>query len=351
MPPHRTQRVELDSPRKNRFIGRVAAGSSQAEAARQENIKPSTASDLIKKWKETGTTHNRPRSGRPPKVTDQSTRLLVRNARKNRRMPLQDLGRLHEPEISSATVRRALDDCNYHRCIAKRVPLLSHRTIKLRYTWAKACRHFTNDLWSRVIWSDECYVYLSDRHLRVYVTRRPDEVYHPDCLVPTFTQSPVRVMVWGCVMQDGKGPLVVLKYPGGKGGGMNSERYRKQVLEGPFLAYWTQVNAEKGKVWFQQDGAGSHTSKATTRWLSNHSISTFPHPPTSPDLSPIEPVWGELKKQLRAVRHHPTTHEQLIETICSIWESLTLEDINKHTFTMNDRVRALLDSKGGHTRY
>ena len=32
-------------------------------------------------------------------------------------------------------------------------------------------------------------------------------------------------------MEGRKGPLVVLEYPGGKGGGMNSKRYCEQVLE------------------------------------------------------------------------------------------------------------------------
>ena len=58
------------------------------------------------------------------------------------------------------------------------------------------------------------------------------EEYLDECLVPTFKQLPVHIMVWGCIMEGRKGPLVVLEYPGGKGGGMNSKRYCEQVLEG-----------------------------------------------------------------------------------------------------------------------
>ena len=63
------------------------------------------------------------------------------------------------------------------------------------------------------------------------MTQCPDEEFDKDCLVPTFKQSSVRVMVWGCIMKGQKGLLVVLEYPGGKGGGMNTARYREQVLE------------------------------------------------------------------------------------------------------------------------
>jgi hypothetical protein len=91
--------------------------------------------------------------------------------------------------------------------------------------WARLYHKYSLQQWARVIWSDEAYIYLGDDRGRVFVTRRPDEEYLDECLVPTFKQSPVRVMVWACIMKGRKGPLVVLEYPGGKGGGMNTRRY------------------------------------------------------------------------------------------------------------------------------
>ena len=91
--------------------------------------------------------------------------------------------------------------------------------MKRRLAWAKEFKHFTMDDWLKVMWSDECYIFLSNEHQRIYVTRRPDEEYHPDCLVPRFPQSNIRIMVWACIMHNAKGLIVVLEYPGGKGGG------------------------------------------------------------------------------------------------------------------------------------
>ena len=62
----------------------------------------------------------------------------------------------------------------------------------------------------------------------------------------------------GCIMKGRKGPLVVLEYPGGKGGGMNTDRYREQVLEGVLKDFYKQMDAERDGVIFQQDGAMSH---------------------------------------------------------------------------------------------
>jgi hypothetical protein len=97
-------------------------------------------------------------------------------------------------------------------------------------------------------------------------------------------------------MKGRKGPLVVLEYPGGKGGGMNTRRYCEQVLEGVLLDFYVEMSQACGFVWFQQDNASCHTSKSMKKWLTDHGIPLLYHPPNSPDLSPIEPVWHELKK-------------------------------------------------------
>ena len=53
-----------------------------------------------------------------------------------------------------------------------------------------------------------------------------------DCGVGlTFKQSSIWIMVWTCIMQGYKGPLVVLDYPGGRGRGMTADRYQTLVLE------------------------------------------------------------------------------------------------------------------------
>ena len=92
---------------------------------------------------------------------------------------------------------------------------------------------------------------------------------------------------------------------------MNSTRYREQVLEGVLLDFWTQQTDSDPEMRFHQDGAPSHTSKATRCWLADHDIHLFPHPPSSPDLSPIENVWHILKARIRQRDHIPSSIEEL----------------------------------------
>ena len=185
----------------------------------------------------------------------------------------------------------------------------------------------------------------------MYVTHCADEEYDKDCLIPMFKQPAVHVMVWGCIIKGRKGPLIVLEYLGGKGGGMNSACYQKQVLDGVLRDFFAEMKSEKPPLKFQQDNAPSHRSKSTMKWFKESGISLLFHPPSSPDLSPIEPVWHKLKKVLWALPHLPTTIQELHAVILSVWDMLPIVDVDKHINRMHDRVEAILAAKGGHTRF
>ncbi|KIJ98565.1 hypothetical protein K443DRAFT_65795, partial [Laccaria amethystina LaAM-08-1] len=281
------------------------------------DFKKSTAADIWKRYQQTGSTKNRPRSGRPKVVTDRLKRQIINAAKKSRRQPFQEIANNLEPQISDATIRNVLAEEGYHRRVARKVPYLTKVQKTKRVQWARLHKDYTPRNWEDVIWSDECYVYLGDDRGRVYVTRRADEEYDEDCLVPTFKQSAVRVMVLDGVLRD----------------------------------FFAEMKSEKPQLKFQQDNAPSHRSKSTMKWFKESSILLLFHPPSSPDLSPIEPVWHELKKVLRALPHLPTTIQGLRAAILSVWDTLPIEDVDKHINRMHDRVEAILAAKGGHTRF
>lgn len=91
--------------------------------------------------------------------------------------------------------------------------------------WVQQYKSFMTENWAHTIWSDKCYIYLGDSCSCIFITQCANEEFDKNCLVPTFKQSSVCVMVWDCIMEGRKGPLIVLEYPGGKGGGMNTKRY------------------------------------------------------------------------------------------------------------------------------
>lgn len=351
MAPTKTTRVQHSTPKKNQFIGAMLATGKLNQSAALVGIPSSTASDLWKRYQETGSTSNCQRSGRPRKLTTRCKRNIITVIKSNHRKPFAEIANLIPEKISGSTVRRVAEDEGYHRRLALKVVYLTKLQKAKRLRWAKKYLPFTMKEWSNIIWSDECYIYMDDKHSKIYVTRRPDEKYDENTVVPTFKQATLRVMVWGCIMKGKKGPLVVLEYPGGKGGGMNAARYISQVLSSHLLQFYRKIKRRQKSVQFQQDGAPAHTAKATTKWLQQHHIKIFPHPPSSPDVSPIEPCWHELKKIIRARGDRPSSISALISAAQTAWDELKIEDIDKYIVTMPERVRDVIHSKGGHTRF
>jgi hypothetical protein len=131
------------------------------------------------------------------------------------------------------------------------------------------------DDWAQIIWSDECYMYIGDDQGTIWVMWSADKEYDDDCVIPTFEQSSLQFMIWGCIMVDDKGSIVVLEYSGGRGRGLNAERYQDQVLERALYDYWVEKSEEKGLVLFQQNGVRSYTAKSTKAWLAQKLNSKF----------------------------------------------------------------------------
>ena len=351
MPAPRTSRHQHSSTTKNLFVGAVLGGQTIAQAALHFGLKDSTARSIMKKYYTMGTTENQPCSGRPPKLTDADKHYIIRTAQKQHQTPFSEIRNQLGLNVSDTTIRHVLSSAGYHRRVARKVPFLTKLHRHARMSWARLYKAYKRQNWSKVIWSDKAYIYIGDDRGRVFVTRRADEEYLDECLVPTFKHSPVRTMVWGCIMEGRKGPLVVLEYPGGKGGGMNSKRYCEQVLEGVLQDFHVKMKQVHGRIEFQQDNASCHTSKQTKKWFSNHDISLLYHPPNSPDLSPIEPVWHELKKIIRSRPHPPTSVDELKAAVHAAWDQLDIADIDRHVLTMPDRVAAIFNAKGGHMRF
>ena len=210
------------------------------------------------------------------------------------------------------------------------------------------------------MWTDETKIETGERPGRKQVTRNPGEEFLPENIVPTFKSGRQGIMVWACVGQGFKGPIVKVdlvpetttKTGRKRGGGLDTKTYINQVMKGPLKEALDSFKVLRGSgTLVVEDGAPCHTSKAAKATRSELGITPLTHPPSSPDLNPIEPIWLVLKNRVADIPGSSNSLTALWNAIQKAWDEITLEEIDKYTCNMEERVQAVKAAKGGHTRF
>ena len=210
------------------------------------------------------------------------------------------------------------------------------------------------------MWTDEAKFELGERPGRKRVTRKAGDAYQPENLDLTYCSGCQSLMVWAGISHGCPGPIIwLLMEPemtdekGKKrGGGVTGARYVNQVLEGPMMAWIAKMKREIGQeILIVEDGAPPHTAIVAKNARARLGIKNLMHPPNSPDLNPIEPLWLVLKNRVADVPGSGNSLDNLWAAIQKVWGELSEEDVLKHTKQMQDRVEAVRKAKGLQTNF
>ena len=128
---------------------------------------------------------------------------------------------------------------------------------------------------------------------------------------------------------------------------MDADMY-VDILDKTLLPFLAEVYPDGHR--FVHDNDPKHKSNVTTKFIKSKHINWFPTPPESPDLSPIENLWHELKEYIRR-EVKPHTKDELISGIKEFWETVTDEKCRKYIRHLQKVMPKIIELKGAATGY
>ncbi len=238
--------------------------------------------------------------------------------------------------VSAQTIHHTLQQVSLHGRRPRRKPLL-----KLAHK--KACKQFAEDNLAKsmnyrnhVLWSDESKVNLfgSDVSSMCGDTL----VRSTKKIVPCLQSSMVVVASWS-------GAAWVLLVLGSCGS------LRETWIPTCTVTFWSRRwcppfrNCAERQ--FQHNNNPKHTAKMTTALLMKLKVKVMEWPSMSPDLNPIEHMWGILKRKVE--KHHVSNIQQLRDVIMEEWKRMPTCAALVNSMPM--RIKAVLDNNGAPTKY
>uniref|UniRef100_A0A087XEF9 Transposase Tc1-like domain-containing protein n=1 Tax=Poecilia formosa TaxID=48698 RepID=A0A087XEF9_POEFO len=318
-------------------------GQSVRKIGKTLKVFPSAVAKTIKRYKETGSHEDRTRKGIPGVTSAAEDKFIRVTSLRNRRLTaaqIRDQVNATQRHISATTVKRRLES-GLHGRIAGRKPLLRKGNKQKRLVWAKEHKEWTLDQWKSVLWSDESKFVIFGSNHRVFVRCRKHERMDSTCQVPTVKHGGGGVMVWGCFAGDTVGDLFKI------GGILNQHGYHT-ILQRHAIPSGLRLVGPS--FIFQQDSDPKHTSRLCKGYLtkkeSDGVLRQMTWPPQSLDLNPIEMVWGELDRRVKA--KGPISAKHLWELLQDCWKTISGDYLLKLIKRMPRVCEAVIKAKGGY---
>jgi transposase len=177
------RKPNLTVGQRNEAVRMSVAGASLKEIADHFGRTPQGIGQLVKKYHSTGTTADKPRSGRPQILSRNQKKLIYRAARKAPKLEYSKLSEVAEVFHPDGTSLKPPSRSTLYRCL-KGKGLTNHRCkVRPKMNWGYAlkrlqfCREYRHFKWGRrtLKFSDECSVQKGAGHNTEWCFRYPWE--------------------------------------------------------------------------------------------------------------------------------------------------------------------------------
>ena len=320
-------------------------GDSNSFIAKKLGYRRETVWKVVQKFKETGSTSNRPGQGRKRSVR---TPQLVKNTReKLRRNPRRSASKLaEEAGVSQTSLRRLLknDLKTFPYKLQKRHELTPfHLNMRLKRS-REILKRIKSGTLSNLVFTDE-----KKFDVQQSVNHQNDRVWTRNGLTNsrrvTRRQNPSSVMVWAAITATGRSPFVFIP----SGVKINSQRYISDILSSHLLP-WAETHFNGAPWTLQQDSAPSHASKMTQNWIKAKIpsfLSKDEWPSRSPDLNPLDfSLWAILESKVCQTPHDSV--KSLKSKLQREWAAIPQGTVRACCEAFQSRLRAVIQNKGGH---
>ena len=314
-------------------------GKTQVEIANVMGKTQAAVSLLLKKGENFTP---KTRTGRKKKTTCKTDRRILRIASKQEyslseitKSVNNSLG--NRIKISKWTVRRRLLASKHFKYSKmKKTLMLKQEHKDKRLEWAKNHMAWTQE-WSKVIFSDEKKINLDGPDGMKYywhdLRKEPRTFFSRN-----FGGG--SLVIWGSFCKSGKSKLAVITTR------MTAVDCADMLCEYG-LPFFDEIGFDD--TWtFQHDNARPHSAQSTVNFLETLDIRTMNWPPYSPDLNPIENLWGILAQKVYANGRQYNNIEELKSSVLTAWDEISPNIIDNLINSMPARVFELISKNGGH---